>query len=329
MPQLDFSQALSYQDDPGWISSAETAATPLPAVSSAGSVPSQVQRPALSHSGWANIVFVTFASLGGIFCAFYFFNAADLLKAALAWPREFLYPQPVMARGDLDALSEPVAPEKTAASDDSSKNSATGPFNSNLWPSTLNQAPVTFANLASTPTGTENPPAAPGIPGVPGVPGIPGVPGNPGNPGGTFSLVGSLLNRLDQLTRGADNLFQSFYQRATAMLPANVSHITNRTLNSVTNRTSNITQRVTGRVQGSIQQGRSILRSSTPRLANHAVHNVQQAVTSVSTQNQSTIQSVRSQSQAAVATGGFRSAGLNGVGARGAGAMGGLVGSRR
>lgn len=51
----------------------------------------------LGRSEWANLVFVTVTFVGGLFCAFYFFNGAELLRAGATWPREFLYSRPSIA----------------------------------------------------------------------------------------------------------------------------------------------------------------------------------------------------------------------------------------
>jgi len=325
MPQLDLSQAFASQEDPRWISSVAVADAFFPNSRTASEGQKRVRPPVLSRSTWANIVFVACACLGGVFCAFYFFNAADLLKAASSWPREFLYPEPVMVGSNHDASGEATDPEDTAASDDPSNENATGPFNGNLWPSTLNQSAVTFANLSSNPSGAVNPPSVPGIPDLPGFsggPGVPGIPGIPDLPGGSFSLVGSVLNRLNGLTRGADMLFQLFYKRATTMVPAKIRRSTDRTLNFATARVSNLTQRVTGQVTGPIQQSQATLKGSAPRLANRAAHSVQQAVTSVSAQNQlAAIQAVRSQRQAAMAA--------RAMPVSAGGAVHGLIGGRR
>jgi hypothetical protein len=48
----------------------------------------------LGYAGWLNIAFVALAVLGGIVCAFYFFNGSDLLLTTTSWSREFLYPDP-------------------------------------------------------------------------------------------------------------------------------------------------------------------------------------------------------------------------------------------
>src|SRR6202043_1894411 len=167
-------------------------------------------------------------------------------------------------------------------------------------------------------------------PGFSGGPVVLGIPGVPDLPGGSFSLVGSVLNRLNRLTRGADKLFQSFYQRATTMVPAKVRRSTDRTLDSATTRVSNLTQRVTSRVSGPIQQIQTTLKGSAPGPVNHAAHNVQKAATSVSTKNQlAAIQAVRSQRQIAMAAGALR--GSTGVAAAlgGGGAVHGLIGGHR
>lgn len=49
----------------------------------------------LGRPEWANLIFTAIAILGGLFCAFYFFNGADVVRTARNWPREYFYARPV------------------------------------------------------------------------------------------------------------------------------------------------------------------------------------------------------------------------------------------
>jgi hypothetical protein len=75
----------------------------------------------LGRSEWANLVFVTVTFVGGLFCAFYFFNGAELLRAGMAWPREFLYSRPsIAASSDVNppgGEAFPVGPGFAASAD--------------------------------------------------------------------------------------------------------------------------------------------------------------------------------------------------------------------
>jgi hypothetical protein len=143
----------------------------------------------LGHSEWANIGFVTIALAGGLFSAFYFFNGADLLRAAGRWSREFLYPPPrsTPVNNVAPATKDAVAAATSASSTpQNGSNSSSGPFGRDYWSGNL-ATPASFAS-------------ANGI----------GANGSVGGTGG--SVVGSALDQLSTLRRGADNLFQTLYQ---------------------------------------------------------------------------------------------------------------------
>src|SRR5437588_8992478 len=96
MPQLDFREALS--------TPAEKLLSPPPSPNIAAVRTSAIAKSSakdflrgvgFSRSTWANIVFVGIASVGGLVCAFYFFNGGELLRAAASWPGEYLYARPL------------------------------------------------------------------------------------------------------------------------------------------------------------------------------------------------------------------------------------------
>jgi hypothetical protein len=170
---------------------------------------------ALGRSDWTNISFVTAAVLGGLVCAFYFFNGGDLLRAAAAWPREFLYPRPMVAASvNNNPSASPVAGDQTAddgsAPDKSKRRDKSGPFGNVFWPDSLSERSA-LGTLGSTP-------AAPGSSG----PSFP-VPPSSGPPPPSVlppPPVGStLLNDLNTLIRGADSLFQTLYQTVLPRTP--------------------------------------------------------------------------------------------------------------
>src|SRR5919197_1570183 len=94
MPQLDFREALSTPEEKLFSPPAAVAAVPAVLPLSAGAR-DFLRGFGLTRSTWANIVFVTIASLGGLVCAFYFFNGAEVVHAAASWPSEYLYPRPL------------------------------------------------------------------------------------------------------------------------------------------------------------------------------------------------------------------------------------------
>jgi hypothetical protein len=96
MPQIDFDQALSSPEDGK--SSKPDISQPLAFTHTARLI-KEIDSPKLrrsrpSRSDWANTILAVVVILGGLFCAFYFFNGAELLRVAARWPREFVYSQP-------------------------------------------------------------------------------------------------------------------------------------------------------------------------------------------------------------------------------------------
>jgi hypothetical protein len=192
MPQLNIRDVFAAAEDQKVLPAPEL--TVLPARPIAGS--------RLGHSEWTNISFVTIALAGGLFSAFYFFNAADVVQAAGRLGREFLYPQP---RSDVTSAKSavpenPVAgPAATSGSSRSggTANSGSGPFAGDYWSN----------NLAR--------PASPAS--------ANGIDSNP--VGGTSTATGSALNQLSTLRRGGDNLFQALYE--TVPVKSQVNNVTN------------------------------------------------------------------------------------------------------
>lgn len=104
MPQIDFGQALSTPDD-GKPSQPDIS-QPLAFTHTAGPIkevdPQKFRRLRLGRSEWANTILAVIVILGGLFCVCYFFNGAELLRAAARWPREFLYSQPSPGEQDIE-----------------------------------------------------------------------------------------------------------------------------------------------------------------------------------------------------------------------------------
>ena len=300
--QLDFRQALSSPEE-RVTPSAEAVPIVSPGSLAGPRVTNQSKDPAgrvrLSRSQMTNISFVTIACVGGLACALYFFNGAEFLRAAAAWGREFLYPRPSAAVANVDPLKQQSGPDQSGTPGTPSQGpSKPSPFDKNVWPSDLNQ-PATFANVS--PSGTASP-------------------SSPNFPSSPFSGVGSLINGLNLLPRGADALFQSFYKTAISMTPKNVTRTVSRTTASARRRISNAQQNADGQAN-----------SASAAAAQSATRTAQQTANA---QNQAAIIAARAQSQSL--TGGFRggapigggtgSSGLGGIGG-GSSGLGGVVGS--
>src|SRR5438132_5362848 len=185
MPQLDFREALSTPEGKlfspvGTLSAIATAPVNQRADYFARGV-------GLSRSTWTNIVFVTIASAGGLVCAFYFFNGGELLRAAAAWPSEFLYPRP-LSTDKIDIGLQPIAVDQYARSASApGEKPSEQPFNSNASNPTLPLPPTTTGTTTTTTT-------APGITG-------------PGPGTSLFSTVTSLIDGLNTLPSSADSLY--------------------------------------------------------------------------------------------------------------------------
>ena len=153
MPHLDFREALSTPD--------EKLFSPVAAIPVAAGVPAEAVKTSflgavqLSRSALTNIVFVAIASFGGLLCGFYFFNGGEVLRAAAAWPNEFLYPRP-LSTDKLDVGVQPNSADyfttgsSTSSSTSSSSNSAAA---SNPAPNPNSFSP-TLASAAPPTAGT-------------------------------------------------------------------------------------------------------------------------------------------------------------------------------
>src|SRR5438270_4104575 len=148
MPQLDFREALSTPDEkffsPAAIVSATAAAVP---VHQRGEY--FARGFGFTRSTWANIVFVAIASVGGLVCAFYFFNGGELLRAAASWPSEFLYPRP-LATDKLDN-SQPNPVDHFSQNDSSDGDASVATSKKSDAQKSVNQ-PFLASNLTSSTT---------------------------------------------------------------------------------------------------------------------------------------------------------------------------------
>jgi hypothetical protein len=281
-PQFDFRQALSLPEDKAKTSAETVHTAPLgslagaPATNQSEDAAGKVR---LSRSQMTNISFVTVACAGGLACALYFFNGAEFLRAAAAWGREFLYSRPSAVAANIDISKQQSSPDEAGTPGTPSQSRARpSPFDQNIWPSTLSQ-PGTFANVS--PVG--NSPA-----------------------GSAFSGVGLPVDQLNLLPRGADSLFQSFYQTAISMTPKNVARAVSRTTASARRKIASTQQNAAGQAN-----------AATAAASRAATKTAQQTA---SAQNQSATNAARAQSQSMMSGGpGGGGAGLGGMGLGGTG----------
>jgi hypothetical protein len=297
MPQLDFRQALSSPEEKP-ISSAEAVQSAPPrslaGVSAANQSKDLIARVRLSRSQMTNISFVTIACVGGLACAFYFFNGAEFLRAAAAWAGEFLYPRPSTVAANVDISKQQNSSNQAAnAGTPSQGPDRPSPFDKNIWPSNLNE-PAAFANVSPSGTASSNSP---------------------------FSNSGSLVNQLNLLPRGADTLFQSFYQTAISMTPKNVTRTVSRAAASVR-------KKISSTQQNAAAQANSAAAAASKSATRTAQQTAQQTANA---QNQAATMAARAQSQSLM--GGFQGGaalgggtGLGGMGGIGGGATSGLGG---
>jgi hypothetical protein len=195
MPQIDFRQAFA---------SAEEKPTPpdsAPILTANGvkDAPEHLvarlwgRSNPLNRSNCTNISFVAVTFIGGLFCALYFFNGAEFLRAAAAWPGEFIYSRPfgIAGHGKIDkshGADDPISSDSPGSKAD--------PFRKVGFPG-LNQPPSPFA---SSPAAASNPTSASSSPSAP-----------PLSPPSQFD-PGPLLSGLNPFRAGTDALSQVFNQ---------------------------------------------------------------------------------------------------------------------
>ena len=115
MPQIDFGQAFSTPDKGA--PSAWPSAHSGQSESARGVVMKLKPRefpagPRFGSAEWAIVAFAIVTFVGGLFCAFYFFNGAELLRAAATGPAEFLDSRPaITASWELSHVGEKAVHE--------------------------------------------------------------------------------------------------------------------------------------------------------------------------------------------------------------------------
>src|SRR5438105_1603788 len=151
MPQLDFREALSTPQEKLVSPPPNIAAVPSSAFSKS-STKDFLRGVGFSRSTWANVVFVAIASVGGLVCAFYFFNGGELLRAAASCPSEYLYPRP-LSTDKLDN-SQPNPVDHFSQNDSSGGDAGVATSKKSDAQKSANQ-PFLASNLTSPTTTTE------------------------------------------------------------------------------------------------------------------------------------------------------------------------------
>jgi hypothetical protein len=238
MPQLDFREALSTPEEKPRSYAAVTSSPALlaPTKNPAGFAASG---SGFSRSAWTNIVFVGIASLGGLFCAFYFFNGADVLRAAAAWPEEFLYPRP-LPTDKIDIAVQPNPVDQFSSDNNASKPTAANTKSSGQNPFDQNFSPPEVVQPGST-TGPTNPvpPAPPVVPPDPVV--IPPV----------ITPAGPVLDDINGLVSDANTLVQSLYgtvnPTVTSVAPKTVVQTATSEVNATQRKVSSVRHKMPAR----------------------------------------------------------------------------------
>src|SRR5438874_5399788 len=251
MPQLDFRYALSTPEEKRFSPAAIVAS--VSAATAANQTKNALLRGVgLSRSTWTNIVFVAIASVGGLVCAFYFFNGGELLRAAASWPAEFLYQRPLSTEKiDIAQQLNPVDQYARNETGSGKPDQAKAPSENNTGPSNFSQPATTIGS--SNPTGTSpvdsGTPLFPPPPSFPPVASLPPIPSAPGTP--SLPTIPSLPSGLVPPVSGLDSLLQQFdlsslYRMTTSALTKTTAIRTakNKTI-STRRKVSNSQQKLT------------------------------------------------------------------------------------
>jgi len=315
MPQLDFREALSTPQEKLVSPPPNIAAVPSSAFSKS-STKDFLRGVGFSRSTWANIVFVGIASVGGLVCAFYFFNGGELLRAAASWPSEYLYPRPLSTDKLDNSQPNPVDhfSQNNSSSDASMATSKTRDAQQSV-----NQ-PLLASN--GTPPTITTEPTNPGAGLIPPDPVIiipptitPILPIPPSPP--------SLLDDLNTFVSGVDGQIQSLYQGATSTVSTTLSTTTTTTVKQTTKKTINSARRKASSSQQKVVTS-----------ANSTARNLQQTTsqTQITQMSMNTVRPVNQMMSGGGMGGGMGGLGGGGIGAggagsgAGAGAVGGALG---
>jgi len=321
MPQLDFREALSTPE--------EKLFSPVATLSAIAAAPVNQRTDyfargvGLSRSTWTNIVFVAIASVGGLVCAFYFFNGGELLRAAASWPAEFLYQRPLSTEKiDIAQQLNPVDQYARNETASGKPDQAKAPSENNTGPSNFSQPAATIGS--SNPTGTSpvdgGTPLFPPPPSFPPVASLPPIPSAPGTP--SLPTIPSLPSGLVPPVPGLDSLLQQFdlsslYRMTTSALTKTT------TIRTAKNKTISTRRKV-------LNSQQKLTTTSATSAARSTANNMQQSVNQTQ-MTQMTMMRAPNQVMTGGGLGGVGGIGGVGTGAgaaagAGVGGLGGTVG---
>ena len=217
MAHLDFREALSTPEEK--VFSPQSTALAIPAAAAVSPLGKNfLSALGLSRSTWANIVFVAIASVGGLVCAFYFCNGAEVLRAAASWPGEYLYPRPLVSDQVAAAAEQPNPVDQYSATEAETRSNK---IEDGKNPAEQTAAPTNFVTSAG-PTSPATPPVGieppPGVIEPPPVVVPPIVP--PIVPPQPTSLP--LNNRVETMANNADTFVQTLSQDPTGTASSTV-----------------------------------------------------------------------------------------------------------
>lgn len=273
MPQIDFAEA--FAEESAQLTPPSTSA-PLTESCRTDQAPifiepSRYRTTRLGRSEWANILFAGITIAGGLFCAFYFFNGAELVRTALAWPGEYLYPRPALP-GEHIAMAAGSLPDEaplpgTLPARRSSKTDPSGdPFPKTNRLLTLDRPIGSFPRGSGGGLTAGTPPLPVLPPPISGSPFPPGVPGLPGGSVGGLPGPGTLISRLTLLLPGGDALTQ-ILQRPVASVSGNFIVTVRHDMPRIRTLQRRIVRRILVRPSSATAGGRRAVKDRTGRAA--------------------------------------------------------------
>lgn len=209
MPPINFAEPLVEENAAAMPHSIDRAPDfKLPARTVPFVEPSQFRATRLGPSEWANTFFAGIVIAGGLFCAFYFFNGAELVRAALTRPGESLYP-PQLPPGEKFAVAAKAVSDEAPLAGTPMRSLSTDPSGDPF--SRASKLITIDRSMRSFPRGGGGLTAGSSrlVFGSPVPRGLPGIPGVPGGPVGWLPGPGTLLSRLTLLLPGGDALTQT------------------------------------------------------------------------------------------------------------------------
>ncbi len=131
MPQIDFVRAFQDAEDatPLQIRASVDEFPLVKTLPTAAEIPvaaEPLRDSGLGRSAWMNVIFVSVMVIGGLVCACYFFNGAELIRGVASWPAEVLYPRPTLS--EPAKIDNQTPPPATVPVETNASTSESGPF---------------------------------------------------------------------------------------------------------------------------------------------------------------------------------------------------------